>query len=143
MMTPQRWLNLWGDTMKQGLEGCRGAPTIVFRSTLVTTDTEAALATLKALLERAGVRGLHMPDVDEIQREIKDHIRSGPRAFRISAALEKKLGLEAGEKPVVDTTTPVLSAEQVRRHLVSRRGGSSIAPALPAALSRAGGAAPL
>jgi hypothetical protein len=71
MMTPQRWLNLWEQTMRNGLEGCRGAPTIIFDSKGIITDVEGSLEFLKTHLEQAGVRGLTMPDQDEIDSAVR------------------------------------------------------------------------
>jgi hypothetical protein len=110
MMTAQRWLDLWGTTIKQALLGCKGAPTIVFDSRMVISDVEGSLAKLKALLERAGVAGLAMPDADEVQREVKAFIRTGPRKYWISQQMRERTGLS--EKPVVDVSKPVMSTEQ-------------------------------
>lgn len=112
MMTPQRWLNLWGSTIKQGLLGCKGAPTVVFDSRLIISDVEGSLRRLKASLERAGVRGLTMPSAAEVQNEVKSYIRTGPRQYRLNKQVQARLGLE--EQPQVDTTIPVMSTEQVR-----------------------------
>lgn len=115
MMTPQRWLDLWGTTVKQGLLGCKGAPTIIFDSRLVIADVEGSLAKLHALLERAGVTGLAQPDAQEVRAEIKAFIRTGPRKYVISKAMQAKERLS--EQPTVDTTLPTMTAEQARPHL--------------------------
>lgn len=112
MMTPQRWLNLWSTTMQQGLKGCRGAPTIIIDSRTIIGDVRGSLRNLLASLEHVGVRGLSMPDDDEIHTEIEAYIRTGPREYHVSQAAQEKYGLLA--QPEVDTTPPVMSPEQVR-----------------------------
>lgn len=112
MMSPQRWLNLWGTTVQQGLEGCRGAPTVLFDSRQILTDVQGSLETLKKGLERAGVVGLTLPDADEVKAEVTDFIRTGPRQYSVNAMNQKKLGLSA--HPEVDTTPPEMTPRQVR-----------------------------
>jgi hypothetical protein len=111
MMTAQRWLNLWGDTVKLGLQGCKGAPTIIFDSRLVILNVDNALKKLKALLERAGVRGLKMPEPEEVQLQIKDHVRNTPRQYRLKKVVQTRLGLD--EQPTVDNVPPQMTGEQV------------------------------
>ena len=112
MMTAQRWLDLWGTTMRQGLEGCKGAPTIIFDSRAIITDIDGSLRKLKAMLERAGVTGLSLPEPDEVQREVKAYIKSGPRSYALRKEVAARTGL--GSRPLTDATLPVMTAEQVR-----------------------------
>jgi hypothetical protein len=71
MMTPQRWLKLWEETMRNGLEGCRGSPTFFFDSKNIITEVNESIATLKAWLEQAGVVGLTIPDPDEVDAQVR------------------------------------------------------------------------
>lgn len=114
MMTPQRWLSLWETTMLYGLEGCRGVPTVFFSSSNIIPDIKGALATLKGLLEAAGVRGLKMPSDGEIKDRIQRYIFTGEREYKINAGAQARLNLP--EIPVTDTTPPTPSHAQVRPH---------------------------
>jgi hypothetical protein len=117
MMSAQRWLDLWGTSVLQGMTGCKGAPTIIFDSKHIISDVEGSLSKLKHLLERAGVRGLTMPADDEVQREVKDFIRTGPRRYRVNALNQARLGIT--ESAVGDVTPPVMTPVQVRFYTFS------------------------
>ena len=76
-MTSQRWLDLWESTLRHALEACVGVPTVLFQKQTVIPeggvtgqlDAKEAIQNLKQDLEDAGVRGLHMPDDEEIQTQ--------------------------------------------------------------------------
>lgn len=70
MMTPQRWLHLWEETMRNGLEGCRGSPTFFFDSKRIIPEVNESIASLKQWLEHAGVSGLTTPDPDEVDSQV-------------------------------------------------------------------------
>lgn len=107
LMSAQRWLDLWGATFEQGLEGCRGAPTVVFNSRNVISDPDAAIAELHRLLTGVGVRGLRIPDADEVRAQVKEHIRLGPRRYRARA----DLGFTSATR--VDHSMPRMSPKQL------------------------------
>lgn len=70
MMTPQRWLHLWEETMRNGLVGCKGRPTFFFDSKKIIPEVKESINTLKEWLEQAGVVGLSTPESDEIDAQV-------------------------------------------------------------------------
>jgi hypothetical protein len=70
MMTPQRWMHLWESTLRNGLEGCKGAPTFFFDSKRIISEVNESISYLKTWLEQAGVVGLTIPDPDEIDAQV-------------------------------------------------------------------------
>ena len=65
-----RWMNSWHTTLQFSLQNCIGRPTVVINMKNVTEHPQKATGNLYTLLTRAGVRGLHEPTDEEVDRKV-------------------------------------------------------------------------
>lgn len=126
-MTAQRWLDTWEATLRAALDACADAPTFVFRSGGAIDDVDGTLHALHAALTRAGVRGLAIPAPDEVEAQVKAHIKvkRGAQSRTISPRTAANFGLVGGTAAVMDTSTPTMTPSQVRRE--GEEPGGSVA----------------
>ena len=66
----KRWMHSWHITLQHSLKSCTGRPTVIINMKEVTRDSYEATGHLYTLLTRAGVRGLHRPSKEEVDRKV-------------------------------------------------------------------------